>query len=88
MRLSRRRVLAAMAAVLASPVRAEGRSVIVIGAGLAGLSAAWDLASAGAKVVVLEARDRIGGRVWTSLAWDGLRWIWGQAGSMGWMVTH
>ena len=87
MRLSRRRVLAAMAAVLASPVRAKGRSVIVIGAGLAGLSAARDLASAGAKVVVLEARDRIGGRVWTSLAWDGLpmdlgaSWIHGVDGN-------
>lgn len=37
--------------------------VVVIGAGLAGLSAARDLASGGADVVVLEARDRVGGRV-------------------------
>src|SRR5262245_38858282 len=37
--------------------------VIVIGAGLAGLSCARDLARAGADVVVLEARDRPGGRV-------------------------
>ena len=39
--------------------------VIVIGAGLAGLRCATDLAAAGADVVVLEARDRVGGRVWS-----------------------
>ncbi|HEX7741013.1 MAG TPA: FAD-dependent oxidoreductase, partial [Sphingobium sp.] len=39
--------------------------VIVIGAGVSGLSAAHQLALAGRKVVVLEARDRIGGRMWT-----------------------
>ncbi|MFF7751753.1 flavin monoamine oxidase family protein [Streptomyces sp. NPDC007971] len=37
--------------------------VIVLGAGLAGLSAARDLAAAGTDVLVLEARDRVGGRV-------------------------
>jgi len=43
----------------------HGRSVIVAGAGLAGLTAAVDLMEAGAQVTVVEARDRIGGRVWT-----------------------
>ncbi|MGH7805108.1 MAG: FAD-dependent oxidoreductase, partial [Candidatus Binatia bacterium] len=38
---------------------------IVIGAGLAGLAAAARLADAGRSVLLLEARDRIGGRVWT-----------------------
>ena len=39
--------------------------VIVIGAGAAGLIAAGELIEAGERVTLLEARDRIGGRIWT-----------------------
>jgi monoamine oxidase len=43
----------------------ESADVIVIGAGVAGLAAARRLAEAGLRVLILEARDRVGGRVWT-----------------------
>jgi monoamine oxidase len=39
--------------------------ILILGAGAAGLSAAVDLAQAGLKVTILEARDRIGGRIFT-----------------------
>jgi phytoene dehydrogenase-like protein len=44
----------------------QSREVSVIGAGIAGLTAARDLAIDGYDVAILEARERIGGRIWTS----------------------
>ena len=44
---------------------AESPSVLVVGAGLAGLVAATELHAAGASVRVWEARDRVGGRCWS-----------------------
>ncbi len=41
--------------------------VVVIGAGAAGVAAARSLRAAGRDVMTLEARDRLGGRVWTTL---------------------
>jgi monoamine oxidase len=53
------------------PVRSgSGRSVVVLGAGIAGLVSAFELHRAGYRVTVLEARNRIGGRVWTVLGGD------------------
>jgi choline dehydrogenase-like flavoprotein len=48
----------------------KGR-VVVVGAGLAGLSAAWDLERRGWDVVVLEARQRVGGRCHTLRSFAG-----------------
>jgi monoamine oxidase len=45
--------------------------VCVVGAGFAGLSAAWRLHQAGKEVAVLEARERVGGRSWTVHLDDG-----------------
>jgi monoamine oxidase len=46
-------------------------NVIVVGAGVAGLAAAGLLTQAGLQVILLEARDRIGGRLWTLRTADG-----------------
>ena len=47
------------------------RRVVVLGAGLAGLSAAYELGAAGHEVTVLEAQARAGGRVLTLRGFDG-----------------
>lgn len=43
----------------------EDKKIIIIGAGASGLMAAKELAKAGKQVTILEARDRIGGRIYT-----------------------
>lgn len=45
--------------------------IAIVGAGLAGLAAAYWLTRAGVRVSVYEARDRIGGRCWSARGFDG-----------------
>lgn len=52
-------------------MKKEETEICVIGAGFAGLAAARKLAAAGRDVLVLEARDRVGGRVWNREMPDG-----------------
>lgn len=66
--------------------QAKSRRVIVIGAGMAGLASARALADEGCAVVVLEARDRIGGRIHTDRSLGsavdlGAAWIHGPEGN-------
>jgi monoamine oxidase len=64
-------------------LKSNSAAVLVLGAGSAGLAAAQQLQKAGKSVIVLEARNRIGGRVWTDNSWGfardlGASWIHGQ----------
>ncbi len=70
-----------------TPPAAKGQPILVVGAGIAGLAAARELRRKGRDVLVIEARDRIGGRIWTDTAWSdcpldlGASWIHGVTGN-------
>ena len=53
-----------------APGSGGGRSVVVLGAGVSGMTAAWELSKAGYRCAILEATDRVGGRNLTVRAGD------------------
>jgi monoamine oxidase len=53
------------------PAASESYDVVIIGAGLAGLGAAHQLCKSGLSCVVLESRDRVGGKTWSQPMEDG-----------------
>jgi cation diffusion facilitator CzcD-associated flavoprotein CzcO len=81
--MPRRELLAATAALIGTvgsgltaacapdrrPPPPDTKSILIVGAGMAGLAAARSLADAGWPVRLIEARDRIGGRVHTNRDW-------------------
>jgi monoamine oxidase len=74
------------AVVAGSPADDPSTHVIVVGAGMAGLTAAAALQAAGVRVTVLEARDRLGGRTFTEDVGGatvdlGAQWIEGARGN-------
>ncbi len=70
-----------------SPKTTRRADVLVIGAGVSGLVAAQKLVKKGRSVIVVEGRDRVGGRVHTDRSWPGVTvdlgasWIHGQIGN-------
>ena len=82
------------AAAAVSATAAPGARVAVIGAGSAGVGAARQLADEGFEVVVWEARDRIGGRVFTDHSTFGVpvdlggSWIDGISGNPMWEIAQ
>ncbi|MCC7528693.1 MAG: FAD-dependent oxidoreductase, partial [Candidatus Melainabacteria bacterium] len=64
-------VCAAISQIMNSAKTFIERDFCVVGAGFAGLTAALRLTQAGYCVIVVEARDRIGGKVWTKYLADG-----------------
>lgn len=57
------------------PGSGAGKSVVILGGGIAGLVSAYELRKAGYAVTVLEARRRIGGRVWSIRGGDRIEQI-------------
>src|SRR5437588_11061386 len=61
--------VASLQAPLAAAQPGTSPQVLILGAGMAGAAAAYWLRKFGISALVLEARDRVGGRIWSSFRW-------------------
>ena len=79
-----------MLAVIQSglPKATKPKHIIVAGAGMAGLVAAYELKQAGQKVTVLEASRRVGGRVWTLRSPHFTHGLYAEGGAMRIPAAH
>jgi monoamine oxidase len=68
------------------PTEARRRHVVVVGAGIAGLTAGLLLKEAGHRVTILEARNRLGGRIYTYRGFAGR--MYGEFGAMRFPRQH
>ena len=59
-----------------------GKKITILGAGIAGLVAAYELEKLGHYVEIIEASDRIGGRIWTHRFGEGENAAYGELGAM------
>lgn len=72
----------------AAPGSGKGTKVVILGGGIAGLVAAYELRSLGYECTVLEARERPGGRNWTVRGGDKVTFLDGTMQSCTWDQGH
>jgi monoamine oxidase len=70
--------------ISAPPGIGKGTKVVVLGGGIGGLVAAYELKKLGFEVTVLEARERPGGRVWTGRKGDKVEFVDGTVQTIDW----
>src|SRR5260370_7149681 len=72
----------------AAPGSGKGTKVVVLGGGIAGLVAAYELRALGYECTVLEAREGPGGRSWTVRGGDKITFLDGTTQSCTWDQGH
>jgi monoamine oxidase len=78
----------APAPIAAAPGSGNGVKVVILGGGIAGLVAAYELRALGYQCTVLEARERPGGRNWTVRGGDTVKFLDGTTQTCAWDKGH